>query len=46
LSGENGLLLAPDERDGFAFVIQQQSVEKWLWSRIAQTGEELVLAQV
>jgi hypothetical protein len=44
-SGEERLLVAPDPRDGFAFVIQQQPVELWLQERMVRTGEKLELAQ-
>jgi len=43
--GEEELLIAPDARDGFTFIIRQQPVEMWLRERIARTGEKLKLAQ-
>lgn len=45
-SGQMKLLVAPDLRDGFVFLIQEKPAEAWLSSRIAWTGEKLVLASV
>ena len=44
LRGEEELLIAPDTRDGFIFIIRQQPVEMWLQERMARTGEKLKLA--
>ena len=45
VKGEEELLIAPDARDGFTFIIRQQSVEIWLRERMVRTGEKLQLAQ-
>jgi hypothetical protein len=42
-SGEERILIEPDPRDGFAFLVQERPAEPWLQQRIAQTGERLVL---
>jgi hypothetical protein len=42
---EDGLLVAPDARDGFVFVLRQQPPETWLRERVERTGEKLRLAQ-
>lgn len=43
--GEEELLIAPDARDGFIFIIRQQPIEMWLRERMGRTGEKLKLAQ-
>jgi hypothetical protein len=45
VKGEEALLVAPDPRDGFSFLIRQLPAEEWLQERIARTGENLELAQ-
>jgi hypothetical protein len=35
--------VAPDERDGFAFLIRQQPAETWLEERLRRTNEKLTL---
>lgn len=42
---EEELLIAPDARDGFIFIVRQQSIELWQRERMARTGEKLKLAQ-
>jgi hypothetical protein len=37
------LLLEPDARDGFAFVVRRQPVESWRRERMERTGENLEL---
>lgn len=41
--GEGALLIAPDPRDGFTFLVRQLPVEVWLQERISKTGENLKL---
>jgi hypothetical protein len=43
--GEEELLIAPDARDGFSFIIRQRPVEVWLAERMVRTGEKLKLGQ-
>ena len=43
--GEDGLLIAPDVRDGFTFLVRQRPIENWLQERIGKTGERLQLAE-
>lgn len=43
--GEEALLVAPDARDGFTFLIRQQPVATWLQARTARTGETIHWAQ-
>ena len=43
VEGEEHLVIAPDTRDGFTFIIRQQPVELWLKERIVRTGEKLKL---
>ena len=45
VDGEDGLLIAPDVRDGFAFLVRQRPIENWLQERIGRTGERLQLAE-
>jgi len=45
VKGEEELLIAPDARDGFSFIIRQQPIEVWLQERMARTGEKLKLGQ-
>jgi hypothetical protein len=42
--GEEELVIAPDGRDGFSFIIRQQPIEVWLEERMARTGEKFRLA--
>jgi hypothetical protein len=44
VAGRAELLVRPDERDGFAFLIHQQPAETWLEERLRRTGEKLILA--
>lgn len=44
VEGEEALLVTPDPRDGFVFLIFQQPAEAWLRERIGCTGERLNLA--
>jgi hypothetical protein len=43
VAGHSELLVTPDERDGFAFLIRQQPAETWLEDRLRRTGEKLTL---
>ena len=45
VGGEEALLIAPDVRDGFTFLVQQQPIESWLHERIGRTGEKLQLVE-
>jgi hypothetical protein len=44
VAGGEALLVAPDVRDGFVFVVRQQPVETWLRERVGRTGERLKLS--
>ena len=46
VGGEEKLLIAPDERDGFVFIIGQQPIEMWRWVGNPPSGEMLKLAQI
>lgn len=42
----DGVLIAPDARDGFIFYVQEYPGERWIEERMARTGERLELSQV
>jgi len=42
-SEEEQILIEPDPRDGFAFLVQERPAGPWLQERIVQTGERLVI---
>ena len=44
-NAEEQILIEPDARDGFTFLVQQRSAESWLQERIAQTGERLEMVR-
>lgn len=45
LDEEDALLIAPDARDGFTFLVHQRPIESWLQERIGRTGEKLQLVE-
>ena len=45
VGGEDVLLIAPDLRDGFTFLVRQQPIGNWLQERQDRTGEDLQVIQ-
>jgi hypothetical protein len=42
---QDALLIAPDVRDGFTFLVRQHPIEIWLQERTRRTGEKLQLVE-
>jgi len=45
IEGTDTLIVTPDERDGFAFTIQQHPIDTWIVQRTARTGENLIFSK-